>query len=86
MAGEAPVGAADVASLPRRASFPVGEAGAKLHEAAQAEWRNKHMSKELKQQRTAAAYEKRVGLFNDWARHAGYDSFCEWVGRASPHL
>jgi len=37
------------------------------------------MGKELKQRRTAAAYEKRVGLFNDWATHSRYDSFCSWV-------
>ena len=77
IAAEAPVGAADVGSMPRREAFPSGHAGTALHEAALAQWCESNMGKGLKQRRTAAAYEKRVGLFNDWARHAGYESFCE---------
>lgn len=79
IAAEAPVGAVDVATMPRRDTFPQGGAGATLHEAAQAQWRDANMGKELKQRRTAASYEKRVGLFNDWSTHARYDSFCSWV-------
>ena len=90
IAAEAPVGAVDVGTMPRRETFPEGVAGATLHEAAQAHWRDSNMGKELKQRRTAAAYEKRVGLFNDWATQARYDSFCAWVevspGRFELHL
>ena len=82
IAGEAPVGAVDVSAMPRRECFPAGAAGTALHEAAHAQWREECMGKKLRQRRTAAAYEKRVGLFNDWARHAGYDSFCEWEQQA----
>ena len=76
---EMPVGAVDVATMPRRSSYPVGDEGCAQYAEAYRKWHRDKHSTSVVQQRWASAKEFRAGAINDWLVTNDHEPFGEWT-------